>query len=387
MEERKRDEKVRKEIYNFNAGPAILPTEIIKKVKGELLDYKNGYSIMEMSHRSNEFKEIMLEIDNNIRNIMNVPKEYEILWMHGGANMQFSSIPLNFCGGDMETCHYLITGNWSRQAYLEAVKCLSDECNNIVKYSEVYNEDINTIELKVDNSCKYIYYCDNETINGVELGENMNYLLSKHKNINWIVDMSSNLFTRPFDITKYSMVYACAQKNFGIAGSTLVIIKKNMLKYSPTNIPSLLNYNIISKSNSLYNTPCVFSIYISSLMLNWIKLQGGIPFMYQNSLLKSNIIFSLIDNSSGFYYHTSPSLYRSRLNLVFRISPLKNNSPSSLAESLFLCLSHHFGFIGLEGHRSIAGIRVSLYNSLSISSVIKLHNFMKIFYIMFKHKF
>src|SRR3989338_8762486 len=209
-------------------------------------------------------------------------------------------------------------------AYLEAVKCLSDnEFKNIVKCTEVCNEDINTIDLKVDNSCKYIYYCDNETINGIELAENMDNLLSRYKNINWIADMSSNLFTRPFDITKYSMVYACAQKNFGIAGCTLVIINKNMLKYSPNNIPSLLNYNFVSKSNSLYNTPCVFSIYISSLMLNWIKLQGGLLSMYQNSLHKSYLISSIIDNSSGFYYYSSPSFYRSRLNLLFRISPLK----------------------------------------------------------------
>ncbi|CAF0995881.1 unnamed protein product [Rotaria sordida] len=360
---------------NFGAGPAQLPLEVLESVQAEFLDFNGtGTNIMELSHRSTAFAKVIEDAEQDIRDILSIPNSYAVLFFQGGATGQFSAVPLHFLNlKPSQTADYLVTGYWSEKAAKEAEKF--GKVNWVIpkgsKYQDVPDED--TWKLTEDPS--YFYYCSNETIHGIELID-VPAIVPKHVPI--ICDMSSNFLTRPFDVTKYAVVFASAQKNFGISGLTLVILRKDLIeKTCNKSIPTILDYKIHIDNGSMYNTPPTFSIYITNKMFNWIKQQGGLKAMNELSHKKSSRIYEIIDQSNGFYINSINKKYRSRTNIPFRI--VTNGLPNEKLETLFLKQASQLNMIELKGHRAVGGIRVSLYNGITLEQTNILIDFMRTF--------
>ena len=341
----------REQIYNFSAGPSMLPTSVLHQIKEEILNYNGtGMSVMELSHRSVTFEHIIETTSNNLRKLLNIPSNYEILFMQGGASAQFSAIPLNLCQQD-DIVNYCVTGVWSSKAADEAKK-----------YANVKLVDKETWNM--NPNATYLYYCDNETINGVEFRE------VPQTEIPLICDMSSNFLSRKFDINRYAMIFAGAQKNFGIAGLTIVIIRNDLLKRSARSYcPTILNYSLTHQNKSMYNTPPTFAIYISKLITEWLLNQGGIEQVEQRNIEKARMLYSTIDESELFLNDVDTE-YRSRMNVIFKL-----RDPSR--EKEFLERATKAGLYELAGHRSVGGFRASLYNAIPIEMVEKLCEFIR----------
>ncbi|CAF1012420.1 unnamed protein product [Adineta steineri] len=360
---------------NFGAGPAQLPLEVLENIHTEFLDYNGtGANVMELSHRSTTFDKIILDTERYIREILTIPDSYAVLFLQGGATAQFSAIPMNFLNlKPSATADYLVTGYWSEKAAKEAEKF--GNINLVVpktsKYQSVPAED--TWKLTKDPS--YFYYCANETIHGIEF-EDIPSIIPKDVPI--VCDMSSNFLTRPFDITKFAIVFASAQKNFGASGLVLVIIRKDLVEQNTNkSIPIILDYKIHMANGSMYNTPPTFPIYVANKMFDWTKQQGGLKGMNQHSEKKSSLVYETIDESNGFYVNSIEKKYRSRVNIPFRI--LTNGVENEKLESLFLSEAIKANMIELKGHRAVGGIRVSLYNGMTPEETKKLTNFMRTF--------
>ncbi|KAL0481515.1 phosphoserine aminotransferase [Acrasis kona] len=360
------------QVFNFFAGPATMPTSLLQQVSDEMLSYQHslGYSVVEMSHRSKDFEAIMEHSMSTLRELLEIPNTYEILYMQGGATLQFSAVPLNLCRFDKnETCDYFTTGLWSKKAGEEAKRCFSanEDGPQQVKVHHLNQQSLtqndSATKVHIDPNTQFVYYCDNETVNGIELKQPpIDMIHPSTKRIPFVCDMSSNLLTRRINITDFDLIYACAQKNFGIAGLTVVIVKKTLLGKAPKWIPSLLDYKVIADGHSLQNTPTTFSIYVADLMFDWIKNQGGVDAMDELCKAKSNKLYDFIDNSN-YYSNNIPKHIRSRLNVVFRIK-----QGDEKLETLFVKLAKERGLIGLDGHRSVGGLRASMYNALSMTA-------------------
>ncbi|BBI01255.1 phosphoserine aminotransferase [Buchnera aphidicola (Nipponaphis monzeni)] len=353
------------QIYNFSAGPAMLPKEVMLIAQKEFLNWKNlGVSILEMSHRSEEFFNMTKKSIKILRKILNVPHSYEILFCHGGARGQFSAIPLNLID-KVTKADYINTGFWSLAAAIESKKY----CNpNIINVKKIINNKVSILPIKdwllSNNTVSYIHYCPNETIEGIAIHEEPTFT-------NKIVvgDFSSTILSRKINIENYSVIYAGAQKNIGPSGITLIIIKKNLLKIS--NIikpPSILDYNLLSKSNSMFNTPSTFSWYLSFLVFQWIQQNGGLSHIEQENEKKSKLLYDTIDNTD-FYINNISYKNRSKMNVVFNIF-------NTSLHKIFLKESHKIGLHSLKGHNFIGGIRASIYNAMPLKGVKKLVNFM-----------
>ncbi|KAI6182860.1 Phosphoserine aminotransferase [Aphelenchoides bicaudatus] len=330
---------------NFGPGPAKLPEKVLEKAQKELLDYDGlGLSVLEMSHRSADFAKIINDAEALLRELMQIPDNYEVLFMHGGGTGQFAAVPLNlsFLSKNKETpeADYLVTGTWSQKAAKEAEKYLKV---NKVANLEKYTTAPPTNEWKLSNNAAYLYYCANETIHGVEIAD----LSGLPENVNLIADISSNILSNLIDISKHIAIVAGTQKNLGIGGLTLVIIRKDLIGHEQKSTPGILSYASISSNKSLYNTPCVFAIYITKLVLEWIKEEGGVQEMYERSKKKSDLIYNLIDNSNGFYQSPVTKQHRSRMNIPFRI---KENAE---LEAKFLKEATAKGMISLKGKHNI----------------------------------
>ncbi|QCI27211.1 3-phosphoserine/phosphohydroxythreonine transaminase [Buchnera aphidicola] len=359
-----------KKIYNFSAGPAMLPEEVLKKVKKNFLNWNNiGASIIEISHRSIEFNEIIKNSKKYLKELLNIPKEYVILFCQGGARGQFSAIPMNLLN-KFNCADYINSGYWSYQAFLEAKKyCFP---NNIY-VREYINGKISISNMKkwlLHKNSDYIHYCPNETIEGISIYEEPNF---KDKIV--IGDFSSYLLSQKINIKKYDLIYASAQKNLGPSGITIVIIKKSLLEYKNSDIPSILNYKKNFLFQSMLNTPVTFSWYIISLVLKWVKKKGGIDYFEKINIKKSNLLYQKIDDSN-FYINNIHSKNRSRMNITFQLKNKKLND-------LFLKEANKFGLKFLKGHKIIGGFRASIYNAMPLSGVEKLVSFM----IDFENKF
>lgn len=354
-----------KKIFNFSAGPAMLPKEVLLQAKKELCNWKGiGTSVMEISHRSKIFIELTEQIETDIRELLKIPDNYKVLFCHGGGRGQFAAVPLNILKKN-NTADYIDSGYWSNSAIKEAKKyCIPTiidvkvKLDNIIKITSMKNWNIN-------KHAKYIHYCPNETIDGIAIYEEPIF----EKPV--IADFSSTILSQPIDIKKYDLIYASAQKNIGPSGITIVIINQNLLYNIREELPSFLNYKIISDNNSMFNTPPTFSWYLSGLVFKWLKNIGGLEKINKINKTKANLLYDYIDKSN-FYYNNVFSKNRSIMNVTFKLFNEKLNN-------LFIENSLKSGLYSLKGHKVIGGMRASIYNAMPIAGVKKLINFMKFF--------
>jgi phosphoserine aminotransferase len=348
--------------HNFGAGPCILPQEVFQEASQAVLNFNNtGLSILEISHRSPEFGEVVVEAERLVRELLNVPQNYSILFLQGGASQQFAMVPLNLLpeGGKAA---YLDTGVWATKAAKEAKKLGQVE---IVGSSSDQNYNYVPKDFVVPSDAAYFHYTANNTIYGTEV-------FAKPKtDIPTVVDMSSDILSREIDVREFDLIYAGAQKNMGPAGVTLVIVKDELFGKSGRTLPSMLDYELHAKAGSMYNTPPVFSIYVSMLNLRWLKAKGGIRVIEQENIIKARTLYDEIERNP-FFKGTAAVEDRSRMNVTFVM-----DSPELEAE--FLALAKERNLIGIKGHRSVGGFRASIYNALTLTSVNALVDTMKEF--------
>jgi phosphoserine aminotransferase len=353
-------------VFNFSAGPAILPVPVLERAKEGMLSLDgSGLGVMEISHRSKLFARVLESAENGIRELLSVPANYKILFLQGGATLQFSMVPMNLLPAD-EFADHIVTGAWGQKAAREASRFGR---SNIIfdgatgGFRTVPAQD----ELGFDQNAAYIHYTSNETIDGVEF----KYDLDGH-GIPVVCDASSNILSKPIDIEKYALVFAGAQKNIGPSGLTMVIIRDDLLELTPRDLPALLTYKAIAENDSLLNTPNTWGIYLTSLVCEWLKEQGGLSAMEKRNREKAAILYDAIDSSDAFYTANVVSEARSLMNVTFRL-------PTSELTELFCNEAESSGMSGLRGHRSVGGIRASIYNAFPLEGVERLVEFMKDF--------
>jgi len=352
-------------VYNFGAGPAMLPREVMQLARAEFLDWHGaGMSVMEMSHRSDEFMSIATQTEADFRELLAIPENYKVLFLQGGASSQFAMVPLNLLAGK-NTADYFHTGIWSGKALKEAkrfckVNVIADDDNDTllsVPEAETWS---------LDPDAAYVYYTDNETISGVQFP-----IIPDVADVPLVTDMTSNLLSKPLDVSRYGVIFAGAQKNIGPSGLMVVIVREDLLGHAPKNVPSMYDYAIQAKSNSMYNTPPTYSWYMSGLVLKWIKEQGGLEAMERMSLARSDSLYQAIDDSD-FYNNPVAARYRSRMNVPFTLID------DSLNEKFANEAKDH-GLVALQGHRSVGGMRASMYNAMPGEGVDALITFMQEF--------
>ncbi len=348
--------------YNFNAGPAVLPLDVMKKAQEEFLDFNHtGLSIIETSHRSKDFEAVIQQTEQKIRKILNISADYHILFLQGGASLQFGMIPMNFLNG--KKADYIYTGYWSKMAIKEG-KLFGQV--NIAGTSEDKNFSYIPEKLNFSSDSQYVHVTSNETIHGIQWNK-----FPDTGNIPLIADMSSDIMSRKIDVNKFSLIYAGAQKNIGTSGVTLVIIHKNLAEKENPNITTMLRYKPHIEKASLYNTPSVIGIYLINLVMDWILNQGGIDAIEKINNEKAQTLYNYID-SSNFYFGLTEKNSRSKMNVVFEI---KNPE----IEEKFLSEAKTNSFIGLKGHRNLGHIRASIYNAMTLQGVQDLVTLMKDF--------
>lgn len=352
-------------IYNFSAGPAMLPEEVLKQAASEMTDWRgSGMSVMEMSHRGKEYISIAKKAETDLREIMGIPPGYKILFLQGGASSQFAMVPMNLLGG-RKTADYINTGQWSKKAIAEARRF----CNvNVVATSEANN--FTTVppqsDWKLNPDAAYLHYTPNETIGGVEF-----HSIPDSVNVPLIADMSSTILSRPIDVSKFGLIYAGAQKNIGPAGLTIVIIREDMIGGPLPGTPVMFSYKTHAENDSMYNTPPTYAWYIAGLVFEWIKNRGGLSAMAKINKRKADKLYAAIDKS-GFYKNPVDKNYRSWMNIPFT---LKNSE----LDSKFIEEAKAAGLVALKGHRSVGGMRASIYNAMPEEGVDKLIAFMEEF--------
>jgi phosphoserine aminotransferase len=353
-------------VHNFNAGPAVLPEEVLREAQADLFNYKNmGLSVMEMSHRSKEYQAIIDETHAAVKRIYNIGDEYDVLFLQGGASMQFLMVPMNFAA-EGKIANYIHTGVWSKKAISEAKKI--GKTHHVAASSEDKAFSYIPKEYKLSENPAYLHITTNNTIYGTEWHHDPEV----EAGVPLIADMSSNFMSKPIDVQKYSMIYAGAQKNVGPAGCVVVIIKKDFLATATKGLPSMLDYNIHASKGSMYNTPPSFTIYMIGLVLKWIEEFGGLDKVATNNQQKAKYIYDVIDASNNFYKGAATKEDRSLMNITFRMA-------NEELEALFVNEAKKAGMIGLKGHRDVGGCRASTYNSLPLTSSYALAEFMKDF--------
>jgi phosphoserine aminotransferase len=352
-------------IYNFSAGPAVLPVEVLDEVQRDLLALPGvGMSILEISHRSKTFDAIHNQAEQGLRELMGIPEDYAVLFLQGGASLQFSMIPMNLLpeGGSAD---YIITGSWGKKALKEAKR---EGAINVAanmadsSFKRVPAQD----ELKLDPNAAYVHFTSNETIEGVEWKSE-----PEAGNVPLFCDASSDILSRPIDVAKYGLIYAGAQKNMGPSGVTLVVVRKDLLQRVPDGLHTMLDYRTHVENNSLYNTPNTFGIYIIALVTKWLKEKGGLKGMLAENEAKAKILYDAIDATDFYRGHADPES-RSLMNVTFRL-------PTEELEKQFAAEATAKGMDGLKGHRSVGGIRASIYNAFPKEGVEALVEFMKEF--------
>lgn len=355
------------QIYNFSAGPAVLPKAVLQQARDEMLDWHgSGMSVMEMSHRGNEFIAIVENLENDLRELLDIPQNYKVLFLQGGASSQFAMVPMNLLQNKTKA-DYINTGEWSKKAINEAKRFCTV---NIAASSEEthFTYAPKQDQWHLDPAAAYVHYTSNETIGGVEFNW-IPEMLGTH--IPLVADMSSNLLSRPFDISRFGLIYAGAQKNLGPAGLTLVIIREDLLATPLASTPTLFNYQAHAKNNSMLNTPPTYAIYITGLVIAWLNKIGGLETIEQINVSKANLLYDLLD-TSDFYQCPVTKSDRSRMNIPFTLK-------DSDLDKEFLEQAKANGLIQLKGHRSVGGMRASIYNAMPIEGVAKLVTFMKDF--------
>ena len=354
-----------KRVYNFYPGPATLPLPVLERVREEFLDFKGtGMSVLEISHRSKEWQSTIDEATNLVHELMRLPDDYKVMWLQGGASTQFYMIPANISvkGKPME---YVDTGTWSTKAIKEA-KLYGDV--KVVASSEKDTFSYIPKDIQFSDDAAYAHITGNNTIYGTEYHERPKVSDS----VPLVVDMSSNLMDRVIDYTQFGVLYAGAQKNLGPAGTTLVIVREDLLTRTPENIPTMMKWTTHVNKGSMFNTPSVFAVYVSNLSLQYLKEIGGVPEMEKRNREKAKILYDVIDNSNGFYKGHATKDSRSLMNVTFTMA-------SSELEDKIVEEGKNQGLIGLKGHRSVGGMRASIYNAMPIEGVKTLAELMKKF--------
>ena len=352
-------------VINFSAGPAALPEEVLEQARDEMLDWHGaGMSVMEMSHRGKEFISIAETAEADLRELLGIPGGYKVLFLQGGATSQFSMVAQNLLA-DKESADYVYTGQWSKKAIAEAKKF----CRiNIAASSEDKNFTYvpQPASWSLDPAAAYVHITSNETIGGVEY-----HWVPEVGEVPLVADMSSHLLSRPIDVSRYGVIYAGAQKNIGPAGLTIVVIRDDLIGRAPATIATMANYKTHADSGSMYNTPPTYSIYVAGLVLQWLKRLGGLAAMEKINIAKSQLLYEYLDSTDFYECPVSPE-DRSRMNVPFRI---KDDS----LDGRFLEQSKAHGLVQLKGHRSVGGMRASIYNAMPIEGVRALVEFMQEF--------
>jgi phosphoserine aminotransferase len=350
-------------VYNFNAGPAVLPLEALQEAQAEFLDFKgSGMSLLESSHRGKEYDAVHAEAVANYKKLLNCSDDYSVLFIAGGASLQFAMVPLNLLGAG-QTADYIDSGAWANKAVKEAKLVgkvnVAADCGK-----EIPTRVPAERELKLSPGAAYVHLTSNETISGAQ------WKTFPQTAAPLVADMSSDMLSRPFDVNQFGLIYAGAQKNLGPSGLALVVIRKDLAERAPANLPVILRYKTFLEENSLYNTPPCFSIYIMLLVSRWL-LKQGLPAVYQRNREKAAKIYAAID-AGGFYKGTAVRECRSDMNITFRL-------PSEALEEQFVKEASALKMKGLKGHRSVGGIRASIYNAFPMEGVDALVAFMKDF--------
>ena len=352
-------------IFNFSAGPAVIPVPVLEEAGANMLSLPGvGMSVMEISHRSKTFEEIIQGAEAGLRELLNIPKDYTVLFLQGGASLQFAMAPMNFLSLD-SSADYIVTGSWGKKAAKEAQKFGNvDMAANMADggFTRVPNQD----ELQLNPSAAYVHMTSNETIEGVEFKTEPDV-----SDVPLVADMSSNILSKPIPIEKYGLIYAGAQKNMGPSGVTVVIMREDLLPRIREGLATMLDYNTHAKNKSLYNTPNTWGIYILNLVCKWLKGKGGLASMQEENEAKAKLIYDAIDQTDFYRGHADPDS-RSVMNVTFRL-------PSEDLEKKFASEATAAGMDGLKGHRSVGGIRASIYNAFPREGCEALVEFMKEF--------
>jgi phosphoserine aminotransferase len=352
-------------IYNFSAGPAVLPQAVLQQAGDEMLNWQGcGMSVMEMSHRGKEFMGIAAQVEADLRELLAIPANYKVLFLQGGASSQFAMIPMNLLRGK-KSADYLNTGEWSKKAIKEAKKF---GAVNVVANSEDGNFSYAPTQdkWKLDANAAYVHYTPNETIGGVEI-----FWTPETGSVPLVADMSSNILSRPIDVSKYGLIYAGAQKNIGPAGLTIVIVREDLIGETLPGTPTMFDYKTHADNDSMYNTPPTYAMYIAGLVFKLLKQNGGLVKMEAQNMAKAGLLYDCLD-STDFYHCPTAKENRSRMNIPFT---LKN---ASLDEE-FLKQAKARGLVQLKGHRSVGGMRASIYNAMPMEGVQTLVTFMQEF--------
>jgi len=352
---------------NFGAGPAKLPREVLEEVQREFLSFQDsGMSLIEMSHRGKEYTKINKDAQAIIRELLNVPDNYKILMMQGGGCGAFAAVAMNLINRT-GTADYAVTGTWSGKAAKEAAKY--GEVNLVFPKADKPGSIPDQRTWKLNPDASYVYYCDNETVDGVEFT-----YVPETNGVPLVTDMSSSIMTKKLDISKFGVIIAGAQKNIGPSGVVIVIIREDLLGNPMKCCPSVFDFTHIAKENSVHNTPATFSVYVMEKVLQWIKRNGGLAEMQKQALLKSSLLYNTMVESNGFYTCPIDENCRSRMNVPFRVG-----GGNEVLESIFLEEAEKLKMYQLKGHRSVGGIRASLYNAVTYNDVELLVKFMKEF--------
>ncbi len=349
-------------IYNFSAGPATMPVEVLKEAQEDMLSYKgSGMNVMEMSHRSKTYDNIIKTAEQDVRKLLNIGDDYAVLFLQGGATLQFSMVPLNLMQGKAD---YIVTGSWSKKAVKEAKRV--GEVNIAgTTAEENFSRLPKQEELKLDSEASYVHYTSNNTIFGTQY-----HTEPEVGNVPLICDASSDILHKPLNITKYGMIYAGAQKNLGPSGCVLAIMKKDLLERSSDDLHTYLNYKIHADGDSLYNTPPTYAIYLMGLVFKHLLNLGGLEKMYEINKAKAAILYDYVDSSDGYYKGTVTNKDdRSLMNVTF-------TSPNADLDKKLIAEAGEKGFSGLKGHRSVGGLRASIYNAFPTKGVEDLVQFM-----------
>jgi phosphoserine aminotransferase len=352
-------------IFNFSAGPATLPLPVLEQARAELLDWNGrGASVMEISHRSKAFVRMAEQAEADVRELLAIPTDYAVLFLQGGATQQFAQIPMNLSRSD-QVVDYLTTGQWSKKAASEAkilrkVNIVAD--GGASNYTDVPGR----LSWKLSPGAAYFHYCPNETIGGLEMTA-----VPDVGDVPLVADMSSTILSRPVDVQKFGMIYAGAQKNFGPAGLVLVIARRDLLERCPDEVPNIFRYSVQAREGSMLNTPATFSWYIAGLVFTWLKREGGLQRMAEINRRKAEKLYKAIDDS-GFYGNPVARAYRSWMNVPFTL-------PREELDATFLAEAEKAGLAELKGHRSVGGMRASIYNAMPEAGVDALISFMNDF--------
>lgn len=354
-------------VFNFSAGPAVLPKEVLLEVQAEMLDWHGtGLCVMEMSHRGKEFMQIAAESEEDLRALMAIPPGYKVLYLQGGASTQFAMVPMNLLRG-RKSIDFVDTGHWSRLAVKEARKYAEVQ---VVASGEERNYSYIPAESswRCDPSAAYLHYTSNETIGGVEFSA----VPTPPADVPLVCDMSSNFLSRPVDVSRFGLIYGGAQKNIGPAGLTIVIVREDLLGQVLPGTPTMFDYRIQAEGDSMYNTPPTFAIYVAGLVFKWMQKQGGLKGIENRNIEKAALLYETIDTSGGFYTCPVEKPWRSRMNVPFKLADPKLDDD-------FVKEARARNLLQLKGHRAMGGMRASIYNAMPLEGVKALTIFMQDF--------